>query len=124
MKNRGKKRREKHRDGTILAELKFSDVHKFPRVIDVSRTNVTDKEKLMEMIRKIEYRGELTQEDKEYYRKILDEREKKEMDEMIEEAETHSKWKTQEPIKWTRDAKGNIASPFAVKKKEEDDKDN
>jgi len=87
-----------------IARLDFHDF--CGRLIDRTRCNITEKEKGMFMIDKIGDRFNINDFDLQQFREEMIRREIKDFEEMEEQA------KKREPVKWNRDEKGNIISPF------------
>ncbi len=106
-----RRRRNRIRNGTILAELKFSEVDIYPRVFDSTKANITEKKKGMIMIEKIENRFSISKQQMDEFRN--------ELEYYNEDAMTPTfKEQAEKPVEWTRDEKGNIISPFDKKVKE------
>ncbi|KKN20300.1 hypothetical protein LCGC14_0937120 [marine sediment metagenome] len=84
----------------------------FGDLIDRIKAKTTEKEKGIMMLDKIENQFNISQMDREAFRKVMKEREKEDFEEMKEQARERRKG---DPF--TRDEKGNIVSPFRSKEK-------
>lgn len=93
-----------------IAQLTFHGW--FGDLMDRIKAKTTEKEKGIMMLDKIENQFNISEVDREDFRKEMKEREEKEFDEMREQAKER---KNKDPF--TRDLMGNIISPFASKKK-------
>ena len=95
-----------------VARLDFHDA--MGNVYDRIKGKVTQKERGISMINRIEDRFNISQFDIEEFRKALNEKEIEDFKELQEEARR----KDRQPIKWTRDKRGKIISPFSTNRKD------
>ena len=93
-----------------IAQLTFHGW--FGDLMDRIKAKTTEKEKGIMMLDKIENQFDISNLDREDFRKEMKEREEKEFDEMKEQAK-HRK----DNDAFTRDSAGRIISPFQSKKK-------
>ncbi len=117
------KRKNNHRGGSVadIARLDFHD--HFGNLFDRTRAKVSEKEKGVMMVDKIKNRFGISELDEQRFRqKMMDWQEdamtpnEEPEGESIEEKE---KERDRRIVKWTRDERGGIISPFDKKAKED-----
>ncbi|KKM79977.1 hypothetical protein LCGC14_1344460, partial [marine sediment metagenome] len=91
--------------------LSVSEIVPFPQLIFSLKALTTEKIKGIMMVDKLENDFNISDYDKEIFRKEMQEREEREWEEMERQAEAMKG----KPFK--RDEHGNIISPFALKRK-------
>jgi len=100
----------------IIATLTFNDWKYGHSIIDRIRGKVTEKNKGLIMLDKLESYFGINDFDKNDFRKKMKEKEEKDFDDMIKQANERKLLFKTEPVKWTRDEKGRIISPFPLRK--------
>ena len=103
------KDKKEHKKGYAIAKLTFFDWGWRDNIIYNAKATQNEKDKGLAMLEKL----------KDFFgvNKIDEEEFKKKMIEMQKEAFTATEYpKGREPVKWTRDKKGKIVSPFDKKK--------
>ncbi len=103
------KDKKEHKKGYLTAKLTFFDWGWRDNVVYNARATQNEKEKGLAMLEKLKNFFGVNRFDEEEF--------KKKMIEMQKEAFTPTEYtKGRKPVKWTRDEKGKIVSPFDKKK--------
>ena len=117
------KKKKNTRQGRV-AEISKLDFHDFSgRLIDRTRAKVTERDKGVLMIQNIKDRFNLSDIDIQEFRRVMHQRELEDFEDMKIQAEIiKRKNLISQPIKWTRDEKGNVISPFDLKARKDREK--